>query len=1243
MGLVRMRIVASALLALGLTLWSVHAAPVPTSGASASAVAASAASAPATYVPRVKPYADDILAGLSIFTAVGLTLAFLFSLWLVGKEWLRDPLIIEPFDAPKDLQDLGLTGAVLSQQLYDAILDLQRNARPDDGPADIAFVELPRLLVDLQLPGMSWSVRGVIRYLKQAVGRTERRLVGEVIKRGKVYEMRLRSATGRAIDVEKGFHGASDLPMTLVLAAEAAVMLTNSLEGASILYSQETPRTRYVKTLAALRFHLSSASARTHQDAYVLWASVCRALGDQAGMESRLALARAAETSRWSGAETHRLRPRYLNFTGSLARERGRFSEAQEAFTQARGRDRRNVGALTNLGLLALDMDDFGAAQRWFRALIRLKPTSGRGYRGLGLLAEREGDWEAAVRWLTRAVDLTPRARWPRVNRIDALRVLGQLDAAQVDADAFVAEDPDFSPLYRFRSSIASDRGDLQGARTWAEQAAKTDPTDPWAFIFVARTAQRLGDQTAAFAAVDRALTLRPGMPEAMRCRAAGLAAMGRADKAEAALQEGASANRRDLWCLLELSDLYRQRGRHDDALAAADAALQRRTRDPNALRRWSWVLRDRGDLRGAEVRLRAAAASWPKDMPVQRDLADILRRQRRFDESIAHARGSLSVGVRPSMAYIQMARAYRDWLRTSDVEASLRAAIEAEPDDVMPSVELADFLRQQERFAEAQEILATRAASGPANAALLRRWAAVLSDLGDPVGAARRYAEALASAPADIDLCIDAANFERGRGDLDAALVHANCAVDLRRDAVAAWRCKAQILDELDDPAGADAALRSAIDWAPGDIWARVALCSLLRRRGRPDEAAAVAEALSDRRPDSQEGRIQAGWVENMRGDLSAAEDWFATAVSSAVAPELRPRLQYGDFLLRHDRFEDAIAQADAALRTDPLSLEAMALKFSVHRTAGSDTGAIETAEHWASVAPGEIEPLLRLADVHENATRTDKAREALGRALHRRPTSLRVRRELLRLAIRQKAWGEAEQWLEQLCNLAAVDVQDLLTWARAWQDRDATSASMGPPCEPLRQALAAATQALQRQPSSVDALRMTANLHEDCGDPAAAEEAWRAAVQAKPQDASAAERLAALLRKQGRLAEAAGVLRSALLHSPRSGNLATALARTLWAVGDRHTALRQVVLLKRSIPPHQPWALLSLAHLLGEFGCKRNAASLAQRAAALTPPRADVMRSAAHVIKRAGKLAEANELLRAADTLDAGPASNP
>ena len=159
----------------------------------------------------IKRLSEDISAVFSIAWMVALVVALIGAAWLIVKEWCRETLVIEPFDMPKDLQDLGLSGWVISQLLSDHILDLQRSARVDDDPTDIVFVELPRLQVDLQLPGIAWSVRGAIRYFKQALGRTEQRLLGEIVSMRSVYAIRLRTTSGRARDVSVRFHKPSDL------------------------------------------------------------------------------------------------------------------------------------------------------------------------------------------------------------------------------------------------------------------------------------------------------------------------------------------------------------------------------------------------------------------------------------------------------------------------------------------------------------------------------------------------------------------------------------------------------------------------------------------------------------------------------------------------------------------------------------------------------------------------------------------------------------------------------------------------------------------------------------------------------------------------------------------------------------------------------------------------------------------------------------------------------------------------
>src|SRR4030095_5732419 len=101
------------LLAAAVSVTSALAAPAPVVPQTRAAP-----SAPAAYQPRIKPYADEFGAVFSTLSsgrassipAAGLLIAgFCFSAWLLVKEGRRNPLVIEPFDVPKEMQDAGLT------------------------------------------------------------------------------------------------------------------------------------------------------------------------------------------------------------------------------------------------------------------------------------------------------------------------------------------------------------------------------------------------------------------------------------------------------------------------------------------------------------------------------------------------------------------------------------------------------------------------------------------------------------------------------------------------------------------------------------------------------------------------------------------------------------------------------------------------------------------------------------------------------------------------------------------------------------------------------------------------------------------------------------------------------------------------------------------------------------------------------------------------------------------------------
>ena len=752
----------------------------PASAASA-ATAATAASAPLSVWKQLLADATSELKAINKPVSEFVTLAWRLLLALalgVGgllfvQEWRRDAMVLEPFDTPKDLQDLGLTGTVFSQLVSDHISAMQRSSRIDDDASDINFVELQKLQVDLQLPGVAWSLRGIIRYLRQAVGRPENRLLGEVIRKGSGYGIRLRMSSGRARNVPVAFTGTDDLDPALRSAAEVALTLMDPFEAASILYSSESYATGFDKTVAALRLHLASAPTQRHQDAYVMWASVHRALGEKDAMQAKLEQARAVHARLWQGQTSGPLRSRYCNFVGGLHREQLEFEQAERHLLLGlRSNPRTNIAAMSNLGLLYLDWMRLDDAELWFRRVVRARPNSSRGYRGLGLVAQRSYQPQAALRWYERAIDVAPQARWPRINHIEALRYTGELGRATAAALEFQSIDKQFAPLFRVLGDILRDRCQFSAALTEYRHSVALGPFDPFSQLRVADALRRLGKLDEAQAAAEGALRLRPRLVNSLHTLAQILRERGDDPRALALVEEAHRQAPHDPVVHMRLADELRDRGRMRDAQTVLTQVPPHCTMQSEILRAWGWLHSALGEYEAAQRYFAAAVERAPYEVWNQAGLVHALCNGGQAALALPQAEAATARWPHVPDAWRALSRARRD---LNDLDNALQACDEGlRLDPVAPvhRLDRAELLRRQGQFvaacAELQQVLAVR----PWQTDALRNWGAILRQQNDPVAAVEKFEQA--AALGSFRACIALSDLHRGAKRHDQAVAAA-------------------------------------------------------------------------------------------------------------------------------------------------------------------------------------------------------------------------------------------------------------------------------------------------------------------------------------------------------------------------------------------------------------------------------------------------------------------------------------
>jgi tetratricopeptide (TPR) repeat protein len=1197
-----------------------------TATANLASAASSLAASSVHYQSVVKPFAEDVSGIFSILTTILLSVAVVVAFWILRREWRREPMVIEPLDVPDGLRDEGLTGAVLAQRLADRIVELQHRAHPDDGPEDAAFVELSRMQVDLQLPGVAWSLRNSIRYFRQVFGKDQHRVGGEVVRIGKDFVIRIRTSGGHAVDVPTPFHDASDLPQALVTAAESVLLLVNPLEAATIHYSLEGARSGYPKTLVAIRRHLAVAPAREHQDSYVLWASVQRAAGNAAGMDEMLRLAAMAPVSRRSGRASGKPGTRYLNFMGSLCREQRRYDEAQRFFLEAWHLNDRNVSALSNLGLLNLDRGHHEEAERWFRRLIRVKDRSSRGYRGLGLVAMSRSALPEAMRYLSRAIDVAPRARWPRVNRVETHRLAGRMEAAERELQELLRIDADFAPLFRFWSVIARGQENLPLARKRAGQAAELDPLDAWNLVELARLAVQSGDSAEAFRLADRALEMRPDMPEAHRCRADAFSMTDRPDDAAAALREGAQRAPDDIWCLLELSDLHRRRGRYEEAARAAFDASARKPQSADPLRRLALAWSERRRHAEAERWLRQAVEIAPAEPWALIDLAMELSRQFRFDEAAAAATRAAALGIRPAQGHRRLAQVLEAQLRPAQAEAELRRALVAQPSSLWAQSDLVDLLRRTGRLREARETGAGVVRRWPESPYVGRAWASVLKAGGDVAGAESALRRAIAAAPRDIDTIVALVDqlLEDDRPDDAEAVVRE--ALFRHADTARCLRCRARIRRAQDREAEAEADWTQALAVNEHAIDSRLELCRALRDWGRHEDAIATArDGLTGEPTDARLLRFVAE-IYALLGEVREARDAF-TAATRADPLDIDALLDFGDFLANQREVDETVELTGTAHLMDSFALRPWRCRALAHQRAGRFEQALADLETAAGMSPTAPDDLLRIARLFEQNDRLDEAAAALTRARERQPGSPDILRAALELDLKRADFDAAHLVEDALAAAAPQDIRGSVALAYACMDAGR-----------LDDARTALDRAAVRRPDAHEVAWARGHVLSRAGDPAGAEREFRRAIELRPWAASHALDLADWLASTKRRTEAIQVLDEALGMRPGSASVLGKLASLLRADHQQASAEDMLRRCMAATRPTDPWGLMRLAGTLEEFGRDAEALSTAREAASLRPPRSSILGRAGELLARRGARDEAARMLRESGRMDPG-----
>lgn len=218
------------------------------------------------------------------------------------------------------------------------------------------------------------------------------------------------------------------------------------------------------------------------------------------------------------------------------------------------------------------------AATAVFEAAIQRYPDAATGYAGLGQVAVDRQDWVAAETWFTQALALDPNLAQAYTGLATALIQQGRYEDARSHLNQAIALKPEGPRAYLLMGDTFMHQGNFTLAQTWYTHAAGLFPSSAEPDIHLALAAIAQGHAHEAFAALEAAGRKDPhnAQRQIALARAYRLAGGPQAlASAIAALEQATALAPNNLWAWVWLGDSYRDAGRCAESQAAYARAAQ--------------------------------------------------------------------------------------------------------------------------------------------------------------------------------------------------------------------------------------------------------------------------------------------------------------------------------------------------------------------------------------------------------------------------------------------------------------------------------------------------------------------------------------------------------------------------------------------------------------------------------------------------------------------------------------------
>ncbi len=455
---------------------------------------------------------------LSFLRKILLDSIFLASLIFIFVELFQKEVVLYPIEIPKKLEESGYTGAVIAEKLLDEthriFFEAQDMAKNNSWRKETSLSQGQDTLdadahqPDIQVPGAGFTLRTLLRYLRQELGIKATYIKGEIISTPNSYQLTLRNIsdetspaaqTAPENDLQKllGSPGGEAL-LKISNPSVLAIWNYHKLQKQIALkQSQEDFNQSFQDSIDyCLRYPPDNDATL----AYYLRGSNLDDLKEykEAITQYQEALA---------------LDPNYANAYlgwGVALYNLKEYDEAIEKFKEAIKKNPKYADAYNNWGYELNDLKNYDEAITMFKKAIKIDPKHANAYNNWGDTLNNLKKYDEAIAMFKKAIEIDPKYADAYNGWGNALNYRKHYDEAIVKHQKAVALDPNFAIVYNNWSDDLKNLKHYEEALDKIQKAVELDPNCAVIYQTWGEILDKLGKSDEAKQKVKKAKELDP-------------------------------------------------------------------------------------------------------------------------------------------------------------------------------------------------------------------------------------------------------------------------------------------------------------------------------------------------------------------------------------------------------------------------------------------------------------------------------------------------------------------------------------------------------------------------------------------------------------------------------------------------------------------------------------------------------------------------------------------------------------